>query len=404
MTDLDDRFEAYVFAPKRERIVQKWRVIQCQFVTLFSGNGINRYSLYFHIPFCTRKCDYCHFFVLPDQKRFKEIYMSALRREWDLRRPLLPSTSPVSIYFGGGTPALLNPAAFQEILSWISPSLDCEITLEANPENVTLEKMRSFYACGINRISLGVQALNDPLLTTLTRTHGAQRAIEAVEETARAGFNNISIDLMYDLPGQTLKQWRKTLKCATQLPISHLSLYNLTIEPHTAFYKKRASLQQPLPDTSLAMLNEAVEVLEGVGLARYEISAFARKNCLSRHNSGYWTGRPFLGFGPSAFSYWEGSRFRNVAHLNKYAKALEAGQDPTDFKETLPLDEQLKEHLAIGLRLLEGVTPQLWPDPLEQKLTFLIQKGFLEKTPTSLRLTPQGLLFHDTVAEEIMSI
>ena len=364
---------------------------------------VRTYSLYFHVPFCTRKCDYCHFFVLPDQERFKEIYLAAIRREWDLRSPLLPPTSPVSIYFGGGTPALLNASSFQEILSWISPSSDCEITLEANPENVTLEKMRSFHACGINRISLGVQALNDPLLTTLTRTHGAQRAIDAVEETARTGFDNISIDLMYDLPGQTLNQWRSTLNCAIQLPICHLSLYNLTIEPHTAFYKRRTTLKQPAPDTSLAMLNEAVEILEQAGLTRYEISAFARHNRTSVHNTGYWTGRPFLGFGPSAFSYWGGSRFRNVAHLNKYAKALETGQDPADFHETLPLDEQLKEHLAIGLRLLDGVPLQDWPDAIEKKLTHLIQDGFLEKTATSLRLTPQGLLFHDTVAEEIMS-
>lgn len=361
-----------------------------------SGN----FSLYFHVPFCTRKCDYCHFFVLPDQDRFKDIYLHALYREWELRSPV---GSPVSIYFGGGTPALLGPAAIETILSWVSPSSTCEITLEANPENVTLEKMRAFYACGINRISLGVQTLDDPLLTTLTRTHGAERAIKAVEETYLAGFHNISIDLMYDLPGQTLKQWRKTLAQAITLPITHLSLYNLTIEPHTAFYKKRASLQQPPPDTSLKMLCEAVEVLQQAGLNRYEISAFARGGAHSRHNTGYWTGRPFLGFGPSAFSYWEGSRFRNVAHLNRYAKALETGQDPADFHEKLPPDEQLKEHLAIGLRLLEGVPLQTWPDAIQHTLTSLKEQGFLEMTSTSLRLTPKGLLFHDTVAEEIMA-
>lgn len=340
--------------------------------------------------------------MIPDQDRFKDVYMRALRREWELRSPRLPPGAPLSIYFGGGTPALMSPAAIQTILSWISPPASCEITLEANPENVTLDKMRAFYTCGINRISLGVQALDDPLLATLTRSHGAQRAVDAVEATASAGFQNISIDLMYDLPGQTLDQWRQTLGWAVQLPITHLSLYNLTIEPHTAFYKKRASLQQPPPDTSLAMLNEAVEVLEQAGLARYEISAFARGNCISRHNSGYWTGRPFLGFGPSAFSYWEGSRFRNVAHLNKYAKALEAGEDPADFKETLPPIEQLKEHLAIGLRLLGGVTLHACPEPIQKTLSVLIQEGFLEKTETALRLTPRGLLFHDTVAEEIM--
>jgi oxygen-independent coproporphyrinogen III oxidase len=365
---------------------------------------VTSYSLYFHVPFCTRKCDYCHFYVIPDQERFKEIYLQALRLEWEMRSPLLPQREPISIYFGGGTPALLGPAAIETILSWIPDITACEITLEANPENVTYALMRDFYSCGVNRISLGIQTLNPALLKTLTRNHGADQASKSVEETFRAGFRNISIDLMYDLPGQTLEQWSHTLGLALRLPITHLSLYNLTVEAHTVFYKKRSELRQPPADISLAMLNQAVERLEQRGFKRYEISAFARQKCdESRHNSGYWTARSFLGFGPSAYSYWGGARFRNVANLNRYAKALAIGHDPLDFTETLLPDEQRKEALAIGLRLLKGVELDTWPASLQHTLDKLIREGFLEKTPTSLRLTPRGLLFHDTVATEIIS-
>jgi oxygen-independent coproporphyrinogen III oxidase len=362
------------------------------------------FSLYFHIPFCTKKCDYCHFYVIPDQRRYRDLYREALKKEWELRRYLLPTSSPISIYFGGGTPALLGPEAIDEILTWISPPSPCEITLETNPENVSLGLMRAFRACGINRASLGVQAFDNTLLTTLSRTHSAQRSLSAVEECAQAGIHNISIDLMFDLPGQTLHSWQNTLDQAVKLPITHLSLYNLTIEPHTVFFKKKRTLALPDSDLSLQMLQTAVETLKNSGLRRYEISAFAKAGMISKHNTGYWTGRPFLGFGPSAFSYWEGCRFRNIANLNRYAKALERGLDPVDFKETLSARERLKESLAISLRLTDGISLKQWPPEILKGLSHLKTEGFLEKKGSTLRLSAKGLLFHDTVAEHIMSL
>ena len=370
-------------------------------------NGKNfkgEYSLYFHIPFCTKKCDYCHFYVIPDQQRHKDLYKNALKKEWKYRQPPHDTSQLVSIYFGGGTPALLGPTTIYEILSWVSPPSNCEITLEANPENVSLELMSAFRKSGINRVSLGVQTLDDTLLKTLSRTHSAERSLAAVEQTAQAGIDNISIDLMYDLPGQTLESWQQTLEQAVNLPITHLSLYNLTIEPHTVFFKKKRLLKLPDSQTSLEMLNSAIEILEKNDLKRYEISAFAKRGQVSKHNIGYWTGRPFLGFGPSACSYWGESRFRTVANLNRYAKALDEGLDPTDFHETLSNKERLKESLAIRLRLLKGVPLQTWPTEIELGLVQLTKEGFLERKEGSLRLTPKGLLFHDTVAEEIMSL
>ncbi len=321
--------------------------------------------------------------------------MEALKQEWTLRSPLLPKQGNlISIYFGGGTPSLLGPEKIETILSWISPPSTCEITLEANPENIA-------YFPGINRFSLGVQSFDPELLNTLTRIHDAKRAQDAVYEMVETGVENISIDLMYDLPGQSLSSWESTLDIAVQLPVKHISLYNLTIEPHTAFYKNKAALLPKIPNdkASLMMLEMAIEKLEAAGFERYEISAFAKPGFYSRHNTGYWKGRPFLGYGPSAFSYWEGARFQNAPNINKYAKKLKEHLDPTEFYEKLPYIKSLKERLAIRLRMLEEL--EEWPQELQNVYSSLQSEGYLEKN--SLKLSNKGLLFHDTVAELIIN-
>jgi oxygen-independent coproporphyrinogen-3 oxidase len=298
---------------------------------------------------------------------------------------------------------LLGPKKIEKILSWLDLSEDCEITLEANPENITPEAMRDFNQCGINRVSIGVQSLENTLLKKLGRTHTAQEAIKAIYATAEAGFHNICIDLMYDLPDQTLFHWQSTLEQALPLPISHLSLYNLTVEPHTVFFKKRTSLRLPDSDTSFQMLKMALSFLEAAAFRRYEISAFSRKEHVSCHNIGYWTGRPFLGLGPSASSFWNGSRFRNFSNLSHYSKALANGLEPLEFKETLEKKELHKEQIAIGLRMLAGIPLSKIDPTFKKQIENLEKNGFVEKTDFSLRLTEQGLLFHDTIAEEIMS-
>ncbi len=356
-------------------------------------NGSGEYSLYFHVPFCTKKCGYCHFYVIPNQQRYHTLYMEALKKEWEMRSPLLPTDGKlISIYFGGGTPSLLGQKNIDTILSWINPANDVEITLEANPETVVPFS-------NVNRVSLGVQSFDPSLLTTLTRTHTASQAQHVIYSLVDSGIQNITIDLMYDLPGQTLQSWETTLDTALTLPIQHLSLYNLTIEPHTSFYKQKEKLKSSLPsnETSLRMLEMAIQKLEAGGLQRYEISAFAKPGFTSRHNTGYWKGRPFLGFGPSAFSYWKEARFRNCSHLHRYAKKLLHASDPTDFQEKLDPLARLKERVAIQLRLLDGL--ERWPDALESLRIHLEQEGYLENN----KLTNKGLLFHDTVAELIIN-
>lgn len=364
-------------------------------------------SLYFHVPFCTKKCDYCHFYVIPDKGAQHRPYLDALKKEWEYRKKAFGTTKLVSVYFGGGTPSLLHPEAIHEILSWLPLEEPCEITLEANPESIDFARMQAFARAGINRVSIGIQSLDDHLLKVLSRNHSAEQAKEAILNVHRAGIENITIDLMYDLPGQTLLQWEETLKQVRLLPISHLSLYNLTIEPHTVFYKYRQKLipTVPKPEISRQMYCTAVDHLEAMGLEQYEISAFARKGKTSLHNTGYWTGRPFLGLGPSAFSYWDEKRFRNHCSFSKWARCCADLTNPSDFEELLTPDARKRELLTIRLRLREGINLNDYA-PLEEQTEKTIQKyqqlGLLEVDGLKVRLTKDGQLFYDSIATDLV--
>jgi oxygen-independent coproporphyrinogen III oxidase len=373
-------------------------------------------SLYFHIPFCSKKCPYCHFFVLPDLEKYKRPFMPALIKEWQMRLPQLKGKKIVSLYFGGGTPTKLDARAYAPLLdsilsSGVEIASECEITLEANPEDVSLKGMQEFYALGINRVSLGVQSLIDEELVLLGRTHNVNRSVDAIHQVREAGIDNISIDLMFELPYQNLNRWQRTLSAVAHLPVTHLSLYNLTFEPHTVFFKQRQQLIPQLPpdEERLEMLETAIAMLESFGLSRYEISAFAKRGAQSRHNTGYWTGRPFFGFGPSAFSYWEGARFSNAANLNQYLTLIEQNRFPIDFEEKLLYPRNLQELFAIGLRLAVGVDLSSFtaahgklPLKMEGTLSTLIQKGFLAQEGEIVKLTSSGQLFYDSVAAEIV--
>ncbi|WP_194847937.1 radical SAM family heme chaperone HemW [Candidatus Neptunochlamydia vexilliferae] len=352
-------------------------------------------SLYLHFPFCTRKCPYCHFYVIPN--RDQTPFLEALQMEWELRRPQIEGRELVSIYFGGGTPTLCVKGIEQALAQVSAP----EVTVETNPEDVTPELMNHLYSLGVNRVSIGVQSLNNPLLKHLGRNHTAQKAIDAVQITKEAGIDNITIDLMYELPHQTLETWKETVDRAVKLPIIHLSLYNLTIEPHTVFHKRKEKLLPHLPDeeTAAAMLAYACDRFEEVGLHRYEISAFGK---LSVHNTGYWTGREFLGLGPSAFSYWGGKRFQNSCSLSKYIQALQTGKLPVDFEEKLPPLASLHEKIAVGLRMTEGIALLDIPSSTEALLTALAEEGWLTYEESRARLTEKGRLFYDTVAEKVI--
>lgn len=364
------------------------------------------YSLYIHVPFCQKKCPYCHFYVVAEEQRLKERYLQALKKEWELLSPKVADKELYSLYFGGGTPSCLSPDMIGEILSWFSFQA-IEISLEANPENMTFSKVKAYKDQGINRMSIGIQSFNDTELNLLKRSHQKQKAIEAITLAKKAGIENLSIDLMYDLPSQTLSSWKKTLEVAVQLPITHLSLYNLTLEPKTPFYRQKASLKPLIPsqELSLQILETAIETLEKRGLKQYEISAFAQQGYRAQHNIGYWTGRPFWGLGPSAFSYWEGERIQNTANIHAYIQSLKEETLPIAFREKLPEKARIKECLAIGLRLLEGVSLHHFPSFPEETLKSLEKLsslGLIVKDRKKVQLTPRGKFFYDTIAEELI--
>lgn len=375
---------------------------------------MNQVSLYFHIPFCSHKCGYCHFYVVPDKDHFKKLLLIALEKEWALRRTELFDKEIVSIYFGGGTPFLFGVEPIASILQWIKKDVgfkNPEITLEANPENITSDLMHGYHQAGINRVSIGIQTLDQNILKTLERQHSAEKAIQAVYSTKEAGIENITIDLMYDLPGQTLKIWESTLSQALALPISHLSLYNLTIEPHTTFFKHQEQLLKkvPSPEDSLLMYEMAQAQTLSKGLNQYEISAFAKKGFESVHNTGYWQARPFLGFGPSAFSFWEGKRFRNVANINRYAQMLNESKFPIDFEEKLEENALKRELLAIRIRLVEGVNLESFQKSFgaldsetHKQIENLIEKDLVYRNGNKIGLTKQGILFYDSVAVDLI--
>lgn len=372
-------------------------------------------SLYFHLPFCEKKCDYCHFFVLPNKSSYKEELLKALLIEIELKAPEIKKSRIQSIYFGGGTPALVGPKFIQTLLDKLQVYTflgSIEITLELNPENTSYELLKGYHEVGINRLSLGAQSFNDAELHTLSRSHTAAQTLQAIKAAKDIGFNNISIDLMYDLPNQSLKSWIETCHIAADLPITHLSLYNLTIEPHTVFYKYRQKIEALIPKErlSLKMYQSAIEIFEKNGLFPYEISAFCKKDYYSRHNVGYWMQRNHLGFGPSAFSLLNGTRFQNVKNLNKYTHSIKQNELPIDFTETLEKDSFLRESLAIALRLYQGIETHdfqsrfgLLSKDLQMTLKSLQNKNWIEMNERQLLLTNEGRLYHDALASDIVA-
>lgn len=369
------------------------------------------FSLYIHLPFCKKKCGYCHFYVTRDDEAAKEALLEAIALHWHAIKEKCKGRKLVSLYFGGGTPTLLSPKQIGKLVELIALDYDLsgvEITLESNPETMTPAAALGYKAVGINRMSFGLQSLDDGELKQLTREHSGERGEEAVVTAFNAGIEEITVDLMYDVPGQTLASWKRTLQRAVELPITHLSLYNLTIEPKTAFSRQRERLQALCPSDELSaeMYREAVTTLEEGGLKQYEVSAFAKSGSYSRHNSGYWLGRSFLGLGPSAFSDWDGRRFQQVADLKRYCSEVKSAGDATTFSEELPLKERSRELLAIGLRLKQGLSLKrfeergaLVDEEVRAALKHLVTIGLLQTADGDTHaLTERGFLFYDEVA------
>ena len=365
--------------------------------------------LYVHIPFCRKKCRYCDFNSLDDSPVAPDEYVNGVVREMELRASILDGAlSAQTLYFGGGTPSLLEPALVARVIDAavrrFGLDREAEITLEANPGTLTAERLRGYRTAGVNRLSLGVQSFDDGQLKFLGRVHSAAQARDAVALARRAGFANIGIDLIHSLPGESLDLWRFDLAEAVVLGPDHLSVYGLTIEEGTPLADLAdTGALDPLPgDASAEMIREAMERLAAAGYEQYEIANFARPGCRSRHNQAYWQRAPYLGFGAGAHSFLPdgyGVRWHTTNDPADYLAVLAGGRFPEGGREALTRQDAMAEFMFLGLRMLDGIdmnafraefgapVTAVWPGEIERLTT----AGLLARDGDRLRLTPRAL-------------
>ena len=330
-------------------------------------------ELYFHIPFCVRKCFYCDFLSAPADGQTKTAYMEALRRETALRAEEYCCDSVTSVFIGGGTPSAVEAEEIAALLSTVRQHYplaeDAEITIEVNPGTVTAEKLEVYRVAGINRLSIGLQSADDRELAVIGRIHTWQQFLDTYGLAVGAGYRNINIDVMSTLPGQTLESYRRTLKkiLALNPQPAHISAYSLILEEGTAFWDmtQRGELALPDEDADRQMYSETKRVLAGAGYSRYEISNYAKPGHACRHNCGYWRRDEYAGFGIGAASLVRESRFRNGDSLTAYLR------DPVGCREELQVlspQEQMEEFMFLGLRMTEGVSERDFEDRFGQRL------------------------------------
>lgn len=319
-------------------------------------------QIYIHIPFCLKKCNYCAF----NSKTFSvdevENYVDVLTAEIKNRSAF---ENIETIYFGGGTPSILNIKQFEKIFAALNKNFlikkNAEITAEINPGTVTENFLRDLKNLGVNRLSIGCQSFNDNLLKILGRIHGAKTALETVS-TAKKFFDNISVDLMYALPEQTLKNLRDDLKIVSALDIQHISIYGLEIEEGTKFFAEKNILNMPSDDLIAEMYDFITEKIPALGFERYEISNFAKKNFKSWHNSGYWTGKNYFGFGAGAHSFIKNIRASNEKNVATYIKKVRAGEKISEVEEILTEKNFMEEFCFLGLRMTEGISAKIFQE------------------------------------------
>ncbi|HSB32145.1 MAG TPA: radical SAM family heme chaperone HemW [Candidatus Sulfobium mesophilum] len=361
-------------------------------------------ALYIHIPFCIRKCVYCDFTSIPYNPELVKKYAEALCAELRLNRDFAGELN--TIYVGGGTPSVMPEDFFKGLFSCIrdvfAVSSSAEITMEANPGTISKSKIETLFCIGVNRVSIGVQSLNDEELRTLGRMHDATDALHAVELISRAGIRNFSIDLMYGIPGQTPETWRETLKGTLDLGPPHISSYELTPEKNTRLFDlmKSGEIEFPSEDLILAMYDNAIDSFSSAGYKQYEISNFARPGCLCAHNMNYWNRGEYIAVGTGAHSFLGGRRTKNTCDVESYVNLLQRGLSPIAEVTEISPDEELKEFIFLGLRKGEGINlkhDKIAATGIEDAVEDLIKNGHLDISGDRLRLTGKGVLISNSV-------
>lgn len=356
--------------------------------------------LYIHIPFCPNICPYCAFYKESAGRERVEKFLDALLIEVETHAAML---QPKTIFFGGGTPSALSLPQFEKIFTGLHHHLDLsmleEWTIEMNPATVAADKASLLRSAGINRISMGVQSWDDTVLKTLGRTHSAQKAEESFQLLREAGFENISIDLIFGIPGQSRDSWQKTLERSLQLAPEHLSAYGLTYEENTEFFRLRSRGAMKADENLEAEQFElAADLLSAHGYEQYEVSNYAKKNHESLHNMAYWLGSDYLGLGPSAFSTIAGKRWRNIRETGLYTESTIKGKTARDFEEDVSPELLASERAAFGLRTNRGLpfeNAKPWQAAIEQ----FEKEGLLYRSSDRWLLTRRGMLLADLVSE-----
>lgn len=371
-------------------------------------------SLYIHIPFCIKKCAYCDFYSINYDKNLVENYIKVLtsqihKIDCDFN----------TIYIGGGTPTILEARFMKSLLHALRKVSKkvTEFTIEANPDSITDDKIKLFLDYGVNRISIGVQSLNDVKLNKLGRLHSAKRAIDSVFLAKKNGIRNISIDLIFGVWQETIIEWKSELKGAVQLPITHISTYSLTYEKNTPIseFLKKGKIKELNDTETAAMYRYAMNFLPKNGYSQYEISNFAKKGYECKHNLSYWKNNPYVGLGAGAVSYCAGQRQKNVSDVQKYINTLERNKSVVTDREKLSPEKSARETAAIKIRTADGINREWFRKKtgfdifkLEKKVLKCLEKqglicyGKRGKLKDTLMLTRKGFLFCDLVSGELL--
>ena len=373
-------------------------------------------GIYIHIPFCKRRCIYCDFFSTIQSEK-KPTYIHALCQELEMRKNYLEGEEIETIYLGGGTPSQLTEEELNEIFTSLyniyKVKEDAEITLEANPDDLTPEYVSMLRRLPINRISMGIQTFQEETLKLLHRRHTARQAIEAFQRCREAGFRNISIDLMYGLPGETLDTWKEDLQQAIALHPEHISAYHLIYEEGTALWKLRDEhqVEEADEDLSVTLFKTLINELKQAGYQHYEISNFCLPGLHSRHNSSYWTGKKYLGCGPSAHSFNGSSRQWNIASLDNYLKGIASGKPNYEIEE-LDLYTRYNDFVITSIRTCWGMSlsrlrseygEELYRYCLRMAKSHL-EQGVLEIEEDTLRLTQEGIFISDGIMSDLLFV
>jgi oxygen-independent coproporphyrinogen-3 oxidase len=370
-------------------------------------------GIYIHIPFCKQACHYCDFHFSTNVSN-RTLMVEAVARELSLQRKYLGEEPVKTIYFGGGTPSLLTLQELDFIFSAVNKnfrvSQHTEVTLEANPDDLTIEKLKDIRSIGVNRLSIGIQSFDDAVLKYLNRPHSAAEALRCMELSREANFNNISIDLIYAIPGQPDEQWRKNIGLAIALQPEHISAYSLTIEKKTAFgnWYEKGKLIPVKDDLAANQLDLLVDALTSAGYEQYEVSNFSKPGFESRHNSNYWRQEKYLGVGPGAHSYDGRSRQFNVKNNSQYIASINNGSIPFDI-EVLSPEDRINEYLLTTLRTSWGSDLELLKNSFNYNLlelhatyvNLLIDNKLAVIENAFFKLTRKGRLLADKISSDL---